>query len=69
MKRGKYIFTCIFIIGFIVALGAAGTSDYEAATGIKAITETQLITRLAVAFGMMIIGGAGKFILTINNNI
>lgn len=57
MKTLKNIFCGMIALGFILALGTAGSSD------VGAIGEQELYIRLAVAAVMVIIGFVGAYLI------
>lgn len=61
----KKIFKTLFLIGFILALGTAGTSDLELETHQQIISDKQFYTQIAVSLGLWSIGGIG--ILVVSN--
>lgn len=57
MRIWKNIFCGLIALGFILAIGTAGSSD------VGAIGEQELYTRIAVAAAMVIIGFVGAYLI------
>lgn len=52
----KHVFIGMIVLGFILALGTAGSSD------VGVIGEQELYIRIAVAVGMVVIGFIGAYL-------
>ncbi|MEG1027904.1 MAG: hypothetical protein RSE07_04370 [Oscillospiraceae bacterium] len=59
MKLLKNICITIAVMGFILALGLAGTSDLEMETSKILMTDTQFFYRMLTAITMLVIGSLG----------
>lgn len=59
----KKLFFVIAVLGFILALGTAGTSDLEAEIGVQLMTDTEFYTRIAISLVMLLCGSIGSKVM------
>lgn len=56
----KKLFSVIAVLGFILALGTAGTSDLEAEIGLQLMTDTEFYIRIVISLVMLLGGSIGS---------
>lgn len=59
----KKICVAVAVCGFILALGTAGTSDFEMETGQILMTDTEFYIRMLISLIMLVGGSIGVRVL------